>query len=181
MLIIFFHPVLPHIVHIQQRYLGTPMSTLLTTWPTHSMGWVSISSLCSLTAKISGSSNNKMLVMEDLLAWSWSWPIGMIMIITYWHDHWSGEYVLVRANSPKVKLDIQGRFEQVRAIRQYKRWIKTKDVLSLMFTTIYAWSPSDDNLKGERQSVWSGICICICNCIFIFIMTWRWTTVRMVR
>ena len=25
----------------------------------------------------------------------------------------SGEYVLVRANSPKVKLDIQGRFEQV--------------------------------------------------------------------
>ena len=24
-----------------------------------------------------------------------------------------GEYVLVRANSPKVKLDIQGRFEQV--------------------------------------------------------------------
>ena len=158
----FFHPVLPHIVHIQQRCLGTPMSTLLTTWPTHSMGWVSISSLCSLTAKITGSSNNKMLVIEDLLAWS-------------------GEYVLVRANSPKVKLDIQGRFEQVRAIRQYKRWIKTKDVLSLMFATIYAWSPSDDNLKGERQSVWSGICICICNCIFFFIMTWRWTTVRMVR
>ena len=27
----------------------------------------------------------------------------------------SGEYVLVRANSPKVKLDIQGRFEQVRS------------------------------------------------------------------
>ena len=167
----FFHPVLPHIVHIQQRYLGTPMSTLLTTWPTHLTGWVSISSLCSLTAKITGSCNNKTLVMEDLLAWSWS------------HDllAWSGEYVLVRANSPKVKLDIQGRFEQVRAIRQYKRWIKTNDVLSLMFTTIYTWSPSNDNLKGERQSVWSGICICICNCIFIFIMTWRWTTVRMVR
>ena len=27
-----------------------------------------------------------------------------------------GEYVLVRANSPKVKLDIQGRFEQVSLI-----------------------------------------------------------------
>jgi hypothetical protein len=25
-----------------------------------------------------------------------------------------GEYVLVRANSPRVKLDVQGRFEQVR-------------------------------------------------------------------
>ena len=47
-----YHPVLPHIVHIQQRYLGTPMSTLLTTWPTPSMGWVSISPLCSSNGKI---------------------------------------------------------------------------------------------------------------------------------
>ena len=30
-----------------------------------------------------------------------------------------GEYVLVRANSPKVKLDVQGRFEQVSVVCRY--------------------------------------------------------------
>ena len=32
-----------------------------------------------------------------------------------------GEYVLVRANSPKVKLDVQGRFEQVSVDMQISR------------------------------------------------------------
>ena len=35
-----------------------------------------------------------------------------------------GEYVLVRANSPKVKLDVQGRFEQVQELfaNEVKHW-----------------------------------------------------------